>query len=462
MRPDTRALRPERARCLWAWAAAGRHKTPVLEPVRSLCAWAAAGRHKTPIVDALWRRRSELGAGAAASVPDAPTPGERVLMEKVPSDSAASQMYAFSSDEALADMYRNPWGRMRVGRFLEDLDAMAGTVAFSHCQTPGAPNLLLVTASVDRIVYRHRPNLERDIRLDGRVNWVGRSSMEIGMVASAEGATTPFLEAAFTFVARDPSTNRAARINPLVVAPDGSDEARRFALAQERDATRKRVRAASKANVHGHSLDSELLHTAHELLGAATPLLELPALADGSEILMSATALQDATLCMPQQRNPAGRIFGGFLMRRAFELGFSSAYLFAGRMPVFLELDEVTFREPVSVGDLVRFESAVLYTSEVMDVLGRLTIHVEVRANVIKPEARTSVTSNTFNFTFGVADESGRSARVGGGVELKRVVPATHEQAYRILERYKADLVQRSEDESQPPGGASAAPPASV
>jgi len=113
-----------------------------------------------------------------------------------------------------------------------------------------------------------------------------------------------------------------------------------------------------------------------------------------------------------------------------------------------LELDEVTFREPVSVGDLVRFESAVLYTSEVMDVLGRLTVHVEVRANVIKPEARTSVTSNTFNFTFGVADDSGRSARGGGGMELKRVVPATHEQAYRILERYKADLVQRSEDES--------------
>ena len=31
--------------------------------------------------------------------------------------------------------------------------------------------------------------------------------------------------------------------------------------------------------------------------------------------------------------------------------------------------------------------------------------------------------------------------------ELRRVLPATHEDAYRIVSRYKADLVQRAEDE---------------
>jgi hypothetical protein len=38
------------------------------------------------------------------------------------------------------------------------------------------------------------------------------------------------------------------------------------------------------------------------------------------------------------------RLHTGFLMRRAFELAFSTAYLFAGRRPGFVRVDEVTFR----------------------------------------------------------------------------------------------------------------------
>lgn len=28
--------------------------------------------------------------------------------------------------------YRNPWGAVRIGRLLEDLDSLAGNVAFRH------------------------------------------------------------------------------------------------------------------------------------------------------------------------------------------------------------------------------------------------------------------------------------------------------------------------------------------
>ena len=140
-------------------------------------------------------------------------------------------------------------------------------------------------------------------------------------------------------------------------------------------------------------------------------------------------------------------------MRRAFELAHTTAYLFAGRRPIFLELDEVKFASPVSVGDCVKLESCVLFTSEAMDIQGRHTVHVEVLAQVIQPEKRSAVTSNVFNFTFGVAqnaDGTGRSAKAGDahGPELRRVLPATHEESYRIMERYKADLAQRAEDEA--------------
>ena len=71
---------------------------------------------------------------------------------------------------------------------------------------------------------------------------------------------------------------------------------------------------------------------------------------------------------------------------------------------------------------------------------------------MIKPEIRSAVTSNTFNFTFGASDSlegTGPAARKGGGGPiLRRVLPATHEEAYRIMARYKADLVQLQEDEA--------------
>ncbi|CAN0533683.1 unnamed protein product, partial [Ectocarpus sp. 8 AP-2014] len=66
------------------------------------------------------------------------------------------------------------------GRILEDLDALAGNIAFKHCsEDPSFP--LLVTASVDRIVLRRHPELDCDITLMGRVVWTGRSSMVINM-----------------------------------------------------------------------------------------------------------------------------------------------------------------------------------------------------------------------------------------------------------------------------------------
>lgn len=220
--------------------------------VRPMCA-ASAGRHQTPIVDALWRKRSEIKAKDDAVVDR--TPGTRMLMPKTSEDSANSLTYHFSTDEILADTYRNPWGHVRVGRLLEDLDALAGTVAFEHARAPGEKDLLLVTASVDRIVYRHRPNLMDDITLRGRVTWVGRSSMEIGMMAISSWADEPFLEAQFTFVARDPDTGGPARINPLRVADD--KEAAAFELGQQRDEARKVLRTRTRESAYGHALDAK-------------------------------------------------------------------------------------------------------------------------------------------------------------------------------------------------------------
>lgn len=50
--------------------------------------------------------------------------------------------------------------------------------------------------------------------------------------------------------------------------------------------------------------------------------------------------------------------------RRAFELAFSTTYMFAGTRPEFLLVDEVTFQHPVDIGDLLRFRSSVVHTAQ--------------------------------------------------------------------------------------------------
>jgi acyl-coenzyme A thioesterase 9 len=38
-------------------------------------------------------------------------------------------LYGFSTDYILREQYRDPWNEVRIGKLLEDLDALAGTIS---------------------------------------------------------------------------------------------------------------------------------------------------------------------------------------------------------------------------------------------------------------------------------------------------------------------------------------------
>lgn len=185
---------------------------------------------------------------------------------------------------------------------------------------------MIVTAGVDRIRVRQRPKIGVDQYLSGKVTWVGSSSMEIRMVISeCEDGTNEWLESYFTFVTLDPVTKKSIKICPLI--PQTEEERVHFELGAVK-AQAKKVARRNKIQV-GRPLSEESLAIdirAAELLDAAGPLLRMPSLADTSTILMDATAHSNAMVAQPQSRNLHDRIFGGFLMRRAFELAFSTAY----------------------------------------------------------------------------------------------------------------------------------------
>ncbi|KAL7529830.1 hypothetical protein ACHAWF_003125 [Thalassiosira exigua] len=354
---------------------------------------------------------------------------------KRPRESEVGIEYKFSEDRFLFETYRNPWGEMRFGKILEDLDALAGNIAFNHVEG----NPLIVTASVDRIRLRQRPDIGADQYLSGKVTWVGSSSMEIRMKISASEDGPEWLEAYFTFVTLDPETKRPIKISPLL--PETDEERVHFELGAVKAAARKDARKC-KLQL-GRPLTDKLLKVdarASKLLEEAGPLLRMPSLADPDTVLMDSTAQSNAMVAQPQARNLHDRIFGGFLMRRAFELAFSTAYLFGGDRPRFLEVDDITFDKPVDVGDLLVLKSRVLYTmprggdlgAYVDDHAGLPLVNVEVECWVNQPEQKKAEVSNHFYFTFALPNKE----------SCRRVLPANIDQARRQAMRMCVDETQ--------------------
>lgn len=150
------------------------------------------------------------------------------------------------------------------------------------------------------------------------------------------------LTANFIFVARDSKTGKAAPVNRL--SPVTKEEKSLYEEAKARSITRK----MKSGDAYRRELENGEANRLQALLAEGRIFCHMPALADRNSILLSDTRLENALICQPQQRNIHGRIFGGFLMHRAFELAFSTAYAFAGLMPFFLEVDHVDFLRPVS------------------------------------------------------------------------------------------------------------------
>ncbi|XP_075514805.1 acyl-coenzyme A thioesterase 2, chloroplastic [Primulina tabacum] len=392
------------------------------------------GMYHSPVTSTLWETRSKIFERLLDPPLDAPPQSD--LLTKKPSQSRMTILYNFSSDYTLREQYRDPWNEVRIGKLLEDLDALAGTISVKHCSDDDSTTrpLYLVTASVDKMVLKKPIFVDVDLNISGAVIWVGRSSIEIQLdvtqPATAKDTDSVALTANFIFVARDYKTGKAAPVNRL--APETEQEKLLYEAAEVRSKLRK-----NKLNGDKKVIENGEVNKFKALLAEGRIFCDMPALADRDCILLRDTRLENSLICQPQQRNIHGRIFGGFLMLRAFELAFSTSYVFAGVMPSFMEVDHVDFLKPVDVGDFLRFKSCVLYT-EFQDS-DKPLIHVEVVAHVTRPELRTSEVSNRFYFTFTIRPEA--KSIMNNGHRIRKVVPATEEEAHRIAERMDADVL---------------------
>ncbi|KAJ2418921.1 hypothetical protein GGF41_004845, partial [Coemansia sp. RSA 2531] len=114
------------------------------------------------------------------NISDVHRPKQPLVLKRI-SDSYTEAYLPFKEDLELREAYINSYGEIRIGKLLEDLDRLAGAIAYKHASDANgelAP-IVFVTAAVDRIDLKAALSPNRNYRLAGTVTYVGYSSMEI-------------------------------------------------------------------------------------------------------------------------------------------------------------------------------------------------------------------------------------------------------------------------------------------
>jgi acyl-CoA thioesterase YciA len=107
------------------------------------------------------------------------------------------------------------------------------------------------------------------------------------------------------------------------------------------------------------------------------------------------------TLAMPADTNPAGDIFGGWIMALMDAAGAITATRCAQGRVVTVAVTDMAFLQPVRVGDVV-----CCYTDPVRAGRTSLTLHIEVW--VLRQGRGERVKVTAAEFTFVTLDEGGR------------------------------------------------------
>jgi acyl-CoA hydrolase len=131
-------------------------------------------------------------------------------------------------------------------------------------------------------------------------------------------------------------------------------------------------------------------------------------------------------LMTPDTANFAGNVHGGTILKLLDQVAYACASRYAGRYVVTLSVDQVMFRQPVHVGELVTFLASVNHTG---------TSSMEIGVKVIAEQIRTQTVRhvNSCFFTMVAVDDERKP------VVVPPLVPVTPEEQ----RRHAAALVRK-------------------
>ena len=139
-------------------------------------------------------------------------------------------------------------------------------------------------------------------------------------------------------------------------------------------------------------------------------------------------------LMTPDKANFSGNVHGGTLLKYLDEVAYACASRYAGEYVVTLSVDQVTFRQPIHVGELVTFLASVNYTGNSSMEIGVKVITEDIRQKTVRH-------TNSCFFTMVAIGEDGRPTSV------PQLQPRTADQKRRFAQAQQRRQIRRELDE---------------
>ena len=365
-------------------------------------------------------------------------------------DSWLEIIFPFSDHKTLREsMSRNDGKTIRYGKLFEILDAVAADVSYRHCDgikqnsnhlhDPSTHvDLVVVTAAVDGVRASANIDITNDLKLQGYLTYVGSSSMEITIdmitVNKDDGVESKIGETQFIMVARDPNTGKATPIYQLILDNDVSKQ--KFESGRERANVRKAKAQTSLSLTPPKTDEVDLIHKLYleskqyklqkDELISQTLSRSGTGMDQGIKVQptftkfkwMKNTVFKSTLLMHVQDRNIHGKIFGGYIMKEAFELAWVAAVCFTGhKSPIFTSVDDIQFVKPVNIGSCMEFVATVIYSEN-------NKIVIMVKAYDVDVTLGTRSKTNMLTYVFSAPD----------GVNTATVMPKEYEEYVLFLE----------------------------
>jgi acyl-CoA hydrolase len=333
-----------------------------------------------------------------------------------PLDTSIERTLPFSSDKDLRRRFmivdKEIPGNMRWGRLLEELDKLAEDIALDYVRSY-VPEARVVTAAVDDIALHVPGDINKDVYLRARINYVGNTSMEVGIrVDQDKEAKHSLASCYFTMVARKGEGEEAESVSipPLDYETDLEKE-RYQAAIERRKAYRAQIDALDKPPTVEEYRHLRELHDAQER-------------EDFNGLLAGKLVRSNWERMYPDNENVPKKIFGGYVIRRAFELALMHAEWIAPDRPVFVRVNRINFLQPIRIGDKLDFTSRIVYT-------GNTSLSIEIDIERTSLDKVTKALSNTCIFTFVNVDDEMNPQPV------PKVYPTTYAEDERYLAAYR-------------------------
>ncbi|MCK2183884.1 acyl-CoA thioesterase [Halomonas getboli] len=110
-------------------------------------------------------------------------------------------------------------------------------------------------------------------------------------------------------------------------------------------------------------------------------------------------------LMTPDMANFSGKVHGGAILKKLDEVAYACASRFSGHYVVTLSVDQVLFKQPIHVGELVTFLASVNHVGRSSMEIGIKVVAEDIQNKLIRH-------TNSCYLTMVAVDEHGKPARV--------------------------------------------------